>query len=255
MISVPSSATPACTAFPCSWPLHGLSCHTCSTLSLGYYPRWLWRCCNRHREPRPSHHRPRWCIFRRSPLPLPWPPPFPWPSPAPSPAYRTCQEFDLFILLPPSRWSLSHGLHLLAAGVATRSQVLCLRHEGIHSPHQPSLVDLADPSVYLHRNSSLSVSRLSYIPQTSVTKTESRTAAGPAPAGVCPTSVGAASSEISLTAALHSALPDSDRPMSALMSTSVLLMAYNRNAWIPRHLLNFECQFFHGKRLTFHVSP
>ena len=75
-----------CTASPCGWPLYGLACHTCSTPSLGHYPRWLWRCCRRHRQPRssrwpcagmasphrprharptrPSHHQSRWCLYR-----------------------------------------------------------------------------------------------------------------------------------------------------------------------------------------------
>ena len=63
--------SPAC---PCPWHrLHsssvqsasnGPSCHTCSISSREYYLRWLWRYCYRHRQPRPSHHRPRWCLCR-----------------------------------------------------------------------------------------------------------------------------------------------------------------------------------------------
>ena len=54
-----------CIAPPVSRPSNGASCHTCNISPLGYYLWWLWRCCHRHREPRPSHHRPRWCLCRR----------------------------------------------------------------------------------------------------------------------------------------------------------------------------------------------
>ena len=53
-----------CTASPCSWPSYGLACHTCSTPSLGQYLRRLWRGCHRHRQPRPSHHRPCRYLYR-----------------------------------------------------------------------------------------------------------------------------------------------------------------------------------------------
>ena len=50
--------------FRANWCLYGLLCHTCSTPSLGHYLRWLWRCRHRHRQSRPSHHPPRWCLYR-----------------------------------------------------------------------------------------------------------------------------------------------------------------------------------------------
>ena len=53
-----------CMAPPCSRPSNGRSCQTCSISSRRYYLWWLWRCCHRHRQPLPSHHRPRWCHCR-----------------------------------------------------------------------------------------------------------------------------------------------------------------------------------------------
>ena len=77
----------------------------------------------------------------------------------------------------------------------------------------------------LDRNSSFSVFRLSEI--------VSRTAVGPASAGLYPAAVGPAPSGLSDTPTLPSALPDSDRPLSLLTSTSILHMTPNKNAWLP----------------------
>ena len=69
------------------------------------------------------------------------------------------------------------------------------------------------------------------------TPMDSRTVVGPAPAGLCPTTVGPDLSGLSPTAALPSALQDYDRPLSLLTSTSMLLKVSNKNAWLSLIIL------------------
>ena len=124
-----------------------------------------------------------------------------------------------------------------------------------HLASPPWLVWLIPLWTNLDRNSSFSVSRLSEIPQISVTKIVSRTAVGPAPSGLCLIAVDPAPSGLSPTAVLPSALPDYDRPLSLLTWASMLLMASNKNTWtFLCHRLKFDSQLFHLKRFKLHMN-
>ena len=110
-----------------------------------------------------------------------------------------------------------------------------------HFASPPWLVWLTPLWTNLDRNSSFSVSHLSEIPQTSVAQNRLSYSSRPCPCWTLAYSSGSCPPGLCPTAALPSALPDSDRPLSLLTSTSMLLMASNKTPGFP--LSSVEIRF------------
>ena len=123
-----------------------------------------------------------------------------------------------------------------------------------HLASPPWLVGLIPLWANLGRNNSFSVSRLSEIPQTSVTKIVSRTAVDPAPARLYPTAVGPAP---------YGALPYSSAALGAAgLRPAIVQLDLDQHAphgvpqkrrASPYHLLNSDSQLFHLRSFELHV--